>query len=536
MSDFLNQKFKVKFNFRLTKSFNSLTGEIIFKENHFVIKLKDNNSKNKGTLINFLNPVYTDNDELYFSYGLIFKIDNINNVIKLDMFHPSNQEMMIIEINEFLKPGLFFDKKLSPIELVNIKNFLQIKKNQMIKYLIETLVLFFNCLKNGVNRENIVSNLEDKYYHSINESKKYFNNAVNDLKKSDKLKINVKKKIVSKEKLYGKFEESKVNDTTLYSVSMTKPTSKNNEISTKTLIDEIWVEKRQIKYLSFESLFYEIKRISIQSLQSSIDLLFQIIEFDNFYVNLKNINKRSVSKNLKMINLEENSVKKQRSSLNAKDNSSPKVQNEIETDHMRYNEINKNRTILKNNDSLTKTRINPDFDQKNVNNHFIKEEHKVENEGNVVLMSLEESNNLHCLLKTLEENQKVKVRKNGGETPKFIEKYKVKLENKSNNLEIYNVSLMELDKIIDESKKNHRLVTPNEFSFIIHNTSELCHRKFFELCFEEYFNKIFMIERDNLGIIKFDCIISFFYYIKKLKNFLFTDENKIIYSNLMFND
>ena len=162
MSDFLNQKFKVKFNFRLTKSFNSLTGEIIFKENHFVIKLKDNNSKNKGTLINFLNPVFTDNDELYFSYGLIFKIDNINNVIKLDMFHPSNQEMMIIEINEFLKPGLFFDKKLSPIELVNIKNFLQIKKNQMIKYLIETLVLFFNCLKNGVNRENIVSNLEDK--------------------------------------------------------------------------------------------------------------------------------------------------------------------------------------------------------------------------------------------------------------------------------------------------------------------------------------------------------------------------------------
>ena len=113
----------------------------------------------------------------------------------------------------------------------------------------------------------------------INDSKKYFNNAVNDLKKSDKLKINVKKKIVSKEKLYGKFEESKVNDTTLYSVSMTKPTSKNNEISTKTLIDEIWVEKRQIKYLSFESLFYEIKRISIQSLQSSIDLLFQIIDF-----------------------------------------------------------------------------------------------------------------------------------------------------------------------------------------------------------------------------------------------------------------
>ena len=131
------------------------------------------------------------------------------------MFHPSNQEMMIIEINEFLKPGLFFDKKLSPIELVNIKNFLQIKKNQMINYLIETVVLFFNCLKNGVNRENIVSNLEDKYYHSINESKKYFINAVNDLKKSDKLKINVKKKIVSKEKLYGKFEESKVNESIL---------------------------------------------------------------------------------------------------------------------------------------------------------------------------------------------------------------------------------------------------------------------------------------------------------------------------------
>jgi hypothetical protein len=281
-------------------------------------------------------------------------------------------------------------------------------------------------------------------------------------------------------------------------------------------------------------------------LEGTIFVFFQILGLDVYGINLSKVHKKAVSKNLKLITHEEgNSNKNKKNKSEVRNLENQLSQKEIEFNPAKSMEEHKlkpiasNSKLIKNDDNLKKYVSNNDY---NNYDEFKEEGTKVENhhEGNIVLITLDEAqeNNFDTLLKT----HGGKGKNHGGDTPKFKEKINIKKKQKEENvkvaseIEVNNASIMELNRNIEETKKNHLFLPPNDYLNVIHNTSELCHRKFFEFCFEEYFSRIFLIDKDKFGIIKIDAIITYFYFIKGLKNFLFTDENKIFYANLFFYD
>jgi len=504
--------------------------------------------------------LFSDKDDLFFSYGLIHRINSKDNMILLDIFHPSGQNLMKLNLYDLVEPNLFRDKKFSPEMILGVKNFLQSKKVEISKLLIETLVLFFNCMKDGISQENIVTNLEMKFYKSIDESKKYYTSAITDLKKADKIKAELKQKIIKKEK--GTYKQNIINTymTSLYNIQATKPSSSDN-IGSYNIVETICSDTKNLNYLPFDSLFYEIKKKSIHSMEETIYLFFQILGLESQCINLKKVGRKAVAKNLKMIDCEE-SVSRNAKTDNMRNNDKmvlpqkedlamepPKSVEEHKYKNMSQTE--KTNTIFK---KYVKTDYDEDYDEKkeNVNKlerNLTEKDQKVsatEKKKFEICTSLEsqDENNFGTLVKSqvIERKQGILPLKVAGkiDTPKFGDKKKKKKKEKEvlNNLDEEEVDsgtmILELNKSIEEAKRTHLFLPPNEYLNIIHNTSELCHRKFFEVCFDEYFSRLFLVEKDNFGVIKMDSIIVYFYYLKGLKNFLFTEENKIYYANLFF--
>ena len=135
--------------------------------------------------------------------------------------------------------------------------------------------------------------------------------------------------------------------------------------------------------------------------------------------------------------------------------------------------------------------------------------------------------------KLLEITKKNKNSKNDLlETPKFcFKKNQNSFDNQNDNL-----SLNEVYKLIDECSKQHSFLPPNETFNIFFNTTEIIHRKFFEIFFDELIGKIFYYEKDKDNLIKLDSLYNYFLYLRGLKNILFIEKNRIYFSNVFFMD
>jgi hypothetical protein len=117
------------------------------------------------------------------------------------------------------------------------------------------------------------------------------------------------------------------------------------------------------------------------------------------------------------------------------------------------------------------------------------------------------------------------------ETPKFFANNE---ENQGQKIEV--LSMSQILKLIESSKELHAFLPTTDIFNILHNSVEITHRKFFELIFDEHFPKLFLLEKDSNNLIKIDCLLNQFLYLRNLKNILFTDDNKIHFSNNIFND
>jgi hypothetical protein len=117
------------------------------------------------------------------------------------------------------------------------------------------------------------------------------------------------------------------------------------------------------------------------------------------------------------------------------------------------------------------------------------------------------------------------------ETPKFCFK-KNQIDDSQND----NLSLNEVYKLIEECSKQHSFLPPNETFNIFFNTTEIIHRKFFEIFFNELIGKIFKYEKDKDNLIKLDSLYNYFLYLRGLKNILFVEKNRIYFSNVFFMD
>ena len=549
----VNAKFKVKFDINNKISWKCIYGYLLMKPNHLIIKIDENQKSTEKIKINenssLTNPLFVEKNDLFISYGLINKVTNINSVIRLEVLNPANIEMITIDIYDIMKPRIFTDKKLTLDEILNIENFILIKKIEISKHLIETLVLFFNNLKDTINNKSKSENQESKYNLSLAHSKKYYINTINDLKKTNKLKVDLKKKIINKEKSEAKTTINCTINGTFHNHTQTKSNRSNNILNDKKYaIENISIDNKVIIYLSFDSILYEIKKVSTKFLDSSIHLFFQILGLDNYRINFNKIQNHYVSKNLTMRNIEDRITTKSTKNKSVKNLDGQLQIIDLDINSSKCVDENNNKPILmklvkncdKLNTYLSNTANDVIVDEKKEKNKYFNSENNVnDRDSKEVIHALENGkvNNLDSPHKSISVIEKANLRSTKFDTPKFKDiNLSFKMISQNTDLEVMNLYLIELKKNIEEAKKNHQFKSPNEYVNIIENTSEFCHRKFFEISFEEYFNNIFCIDRDILGVMKIESIISYFYYIKALKNYLFTNENKIYYANIFFYD
>lgn len=148
------------------------------------------------------------------------------------------------------------------------------------------------------------------------------------------------------------------------------------------------------------------------------------------------------------------------------------------------------------------------------------------------------SNNIDGVdyINNLKELKESSNSQNPCETPKFCNKNITRKKSKTGLKEIENINFDQLTTKINRIKNNHLFLVNNNWNNIFANASQLFSRKYFEFCFEEFFPKFFVIEKDFNGILKTDSFYSFLFYLRGLKNHLFTDENKIQFSNVFFFD
>ena len=212
--------------------------------------------------------------------------------------------------------------------------------------------------------------------------------------------------------------------------------------------------------------------------------------------------------------------------------------NEDINNHKNFNTTKQNKRNLSNINIFFKNKVlteNQIFDNQIIssltefNNYKINSEDKDNRDSSKINLNKEDHNLNNKIresyLKEFKEKNSYKI-----ETPKFkSKKFEEIQESKSNDFKNSNFCI--LIKKIDDIKENSLFLVNNISNNIITNSIEVLNRKFFEYTLESFFPQFFVIEKDLNGIIKIDSLYSFLFYLRVLKNMLFSNENKLKFSN-----
>lgn len=121
----------------------------------------------------------------------------------------------------------------------------------------------------------------------------------------------------------------------------------------------------------------------------------------------------------------------------------------------------------------------------------------------------------------------------------FKAKNDLNINNRSNIYKKYNsdekfMNEKNINELFDFSKKFNAFVPNNSIQNIIDNTSQIIHRKFFELLFKHYFSDIIDIEVEKNKAIDYKSFHQVLRVLRRLKKILFTNKNIHYYSDYLF--
>ncbi len=445
--NFIGIKYKISLDVHGALPIINNKGIMILQEDHISLKITD--SMEKDMVMRNLKPIHMEGEDTFLiKYALIKKILASDKKFRIELFNPSILKSLYITVNQIEGIGLLLNRSLGIKAIYNIVNYIKIKSQNSKKILIEQFIFFINMLGKEVESNVIQYVSDDKFFRGINESKKYYDKSMLDLRELDRKKLKFSKQIISRTKRTPMKNVDEVSDLDMF----------NNIISDYSFMRV---------YSSYENVYNEIKTRASLMIDESIFLLLNIINVEPS--KLKKIDKSKIALELK--NLYSGTESK----------------------------VNKSDIcVIKNLDN----RINREFDRCSsfsTNTNSIKDKKLIDNKAK--------------------------------ETPKF----------RGSNEEVADNKMTHGDIMvkIDEIKNNHTFCIPDCKENILHNAIEIIYRKFFEHSLDEFFPKLFIFEKDtklNYDFLKLDSLFSYFMYLKNLKAYLFTFENKIHFADLFFLD
>ena len=485
--------------------------QLEFTEHYFVIRFLELKNKIKEAVHQIFFPLYEKFPDIYHINYTLVKIINIIELttLRITMVNPKTSFTFNLTIKNIEILGVIFNKKINFETLNSINRKLTNLINLEIKYLIGQFLYLFTLLRDCLDpKKNENTTIEEILFKSYIAGKAYYEKYINELKKNSKLKQGIKKIVLEKIDRLNKIKNNNLSDSdedenedaTREKYYINNPYNNNNEFNEVNNNNSF--ENYNVN--SFDSLINEFKLRTSVNIEESIILFFKIVSIDSnkFNIKFQKSDTKSISLNLKSVNEREKRIKGTKINKINKYIPSP--------GNISANIPRKPISLFeKKNYKIDINKMN------NLNNENFSESTK--NTSNKLLeMNKHHNNSNNDLL----------------ETPKFcFKKNQNSFDNQNDNL-----SLNEVYKLIDECSKQHSFLPPNETFNIFFNTTEIIHRKFFEIFFDELIGKIFHYEKDNDNLIKLDSLYNYFLYLRGLKNILFVEKNRIYFSNVFFMD
>lgn len=561
-------KLKCIIAFSAFKNEKETKSQLKINEHYFSLGLSALSENKRDLLRNIFAPLYiSPNSSLHINYSFIknIQITSDPNMILIEVFNPVMKVDFCFTITKLESIGIVFTKKLA---IQGIKRLVTSIKQRIIKEtkdLIQKFLLLLSILKDCLDPQKTDNQqFESILLQAYITGKNYYEKYTNEYKNNLKIKNSIKKQLNDKLKVV----ESMI--------------SKEEQM------------KQNLAFACFDSLINEFKIGTSYSVEESILLFFQILSVEMNAIDLKIIDDIEVSSNLKTIhenyhihflnhhlnhsinninNNVNNSNSISQSLNNSKKMSLPGLANSkhINKSISSINKLNKSCNGLfeyKNIQALAHLTVSEqNCNNANGNNKDIESMNmminQVFNDKHHTTISLSTENTSK---KKKRDNQKKKYayavnsNKELLETPKFYSnnnmqynKFKKPPTDNINNLSCIidnsklkevnsisinqseeSLSMIDIMKQIDHLSKVHSFVPPINMFNIFINTSEIIHRTFFELCFEVFLGKIFSYETDKDNLIKIDSLYNYFLYLRGMKNFIFSEKNKMYFSSMLF--
>jgi hypothetical protein len=469
-----NTKYKIVFDLISTQSYTAIKALIILNDKGLLIKIPRTAKSQTQSNLNQIEMIYSSFRPLYTSNDDGF-------LINYGLIRACRQ------IDKQLKLEIFNPSYINTLSII-------------ISY-IESVGILLNKTLNSKDVEKLVTFIYTKSQSGAKHLIERFVDFINMLRNEIEIKIikyvqedRFYKAIFESKKYYDKSiadlkEHEKLKNTIKKkimnshkfiietNITETLDHNKTQQYNEIRLLNSIMPECEKKVTTSYEHLFSEVKSKASLYIDESIYILLQLINLENNQLKLNKVYKSKVAFQLR--NLEND--------LNAK--------------KLDITELNRG----------CKSNIDIKLNSENVISRLNKKE------------EFDKNSNVSTKYSSKKKQDAI-------QTPKFCPVKEVSEDKIDSNL--LNVILAK----IEESKEIHSFLPPNCRENIIQNAIEIVHRKFFEISIEEFLSDLFILERDKNNLIKLESMYSYFLHLRNLKNHLFTDENKVHFSNIFFYD
>ena len=577
--------------FRCDFCFLNLNSKNILKTNieiniHFIQINFINLFNLKEYLSDVFYPLYHSKDLLSYkiNFSLFKNIIKISNseTIQFDFFNPTKNLIISFSLFNIESKSFFSYKKISDENIKKLSIILQKQIKNETKYLIENFIslieIFKECLDPNIEENEKIENLlaiayikGKNFYEKYTKIFQLNSKKKKEINKHLEIQLRVLDSMISEEELFKKKLVCASFDSLINEFKV-----RTSLFIEESIILFIQIISMENKYLNVKKINKNIITTNLKTLQKDEIKLLTINEnIIKKNKNQKNVNNsfnfndsnnmnnsftyknKNSNNNLSISDIDNNKMNKSSIFYIKKFN---KTENNFFT-QLNINEFKNNNKsdLLRNNKNNIKNnkinlikidnKINKESIKKNTNFYLKKnniETPKFNNsysdytmakkfmEQKLLLKNKRNNINKHYNIKNNNNNNKIDLNSNNNKNNNNNNNSLSKKNNNNINNNNTNLDNIHLKLKIEELIKIHSFVPPIDIFNIFCNTAEIIHRKFFEICFNKYFGDFFYYEYDKDDLIRIDSLYNQFLYLRSLKNFLFSEENNVNYSTILF--